>query len=635
MQKLSLLIFWMAFSCQAFAGDDIYSVATIPAALLKDASVVKRMELVRFEISLTNEASLTYKVAYTILNEQGDRWALFQVGYDKLRTVSTFTGTLYDASGKKLKSLKKSDIKDESGMDDVSLADDNRVKWHDFFYKGYPYTVEYEMVMNYKGTMFLPSWTPQEIYNMSVQHSLLQVVCPASNPLHYKTFMYNPPPVITADKGNKIYQWEVKDLQTKESEFASPAWYKLTPSVFLTTERFTLENYQGSNASWRDFGKFVYDLKANRDALPADVKQKVHDLTAGLKTNMEKITVLYKYLQQHTRYISIQLGVGGWRPFDAKFVVEKKYGDCKALTNFMYALLKEAGISSLYTVIRAGEDKDYLIKELPGPQFNHVILMVPNGKDTVWLECTSQTLAAGYLSNFTADRLALAVDEAGGKLVHTPKYDYKENLQVRKIKASINQEGTLDATITTDYQAEQQDRIHQLINGLSKDKLMEFLKEDIDLPTYDIRHFNYVEIKSELPVVQEQLELDASNYAISSGKRLFILPNIISRSQRVLNEMKERKYDIELGMAYTDIDTSSITIPDGYTMEAIPAEIDLHTKFGNYQARVKLEGNTISYIRHFECFTGTFPAADYEALRQFYDKVYKADRSKVVLVKNQ
>ena len=102
--------------------------------------------------------------------------------------------------------------------------------------------------------------------------------------------------------------------------------------------------------------------------------------------------------------------------------------------------------------------------------------MVPQAKDTVWLECTSQILPAGYLGNFTSDRYALAVDENGGTLVRTPVYGYKENLQVRNIKATINETGNLDAQIFTRYKAEQQDRLFQVIKGLSKDKLLMILK---------------------------------------------------------------------------------------------------------------------------------------------------------------
>ena len=180
-------------------GDESYAVGNIPDSLLKNANVVKRAEVSRFEITEKNRARFFYKVAYTILNEQGDRWAYYSEGYDKLRSIESFDGTLFDANGRKIKSLKKSDIKDVSGTDE-SLADDNRVKWHSFFYKVYPYTVEYETEVRYKGTMFLPDWIPQEKPVMSVQSSILAVVAPADNPLRYKMFNYPGQPAIVDGK---------------------------------------------------------------------------------------------------------------------------------------------------------------------------------------------------------------------------------------------------------------------------------------------------------------------------------------------------------------------------------------------------------------------------------------------------
>lgn len=621
----------------AWAGGpgESYAVENISPELLKNVNVVKRMEMMHYEITENNKAILRYKVAYTILNEQGDQWAYFSEGYDKLRSIESFDGTLFDASGKKIKSLKKSDIKDVSGDDDASLADDNRVKWHSFFYKVYPYTVEYEVELKFKGTMFLRDWIPQEKPVMSVQQSGLTVISPASNPLRYKMFNYKGEPVISDDKANKVYTWEVKDISGFEPEYAAPAWHEITTSVFLATEKFTLEDYEGSNANWKDFGKFVYDLKKDRDALPDDVKQKVHELTDGLADEKAKIRKLYEYMQQNTRYISIQLGIGGWQPFDAKYVATKKYGDCKALSNFMYSLLKEAGIRSVYTVITAGNDNDYLLTDLPSSQFNHVILFVPNGKDTTWLECTSQTTAAGYMGGGTGNRYAVAIDENGGSLVRTPKYGSNENLQVRHITATIDQQGYLETVIKTKYRAEQQDRLHAVTNGLSKDKLMEFLKEDIELPTYDVRSFDYKEEKEALPVIDETLDLVADNYATVSGKRFFVVPNIMTRTHRKLKAEENRKYDLVLDFEFKDVDSVTITIPEGYAPESVPPDINLNTKFGKYSASVKLSGTKIIYNRSYEHFSGRFPAKDYPELVKFYDTIYKADRSKVVLVKNE
>lgn len=636
MKSLLVGLFCFYAAMASGTGDEPdYAIANIPKELMKNAHAVKRTEEVLFEITEGNRATYRRKVAFTILDEQGDAWSYFGESYDKLQSIESFEGTLFDANGKKIRSLKKADIKDVSGHDEGSLADDNRVKWHSFFYKVYPYTVEYEIEVRYKGTMFMPNWIPLEKPLLSTQYSRLTVISPVLNPLRYKMFNYKGEPVITQNKNNKIHVWEVKDLPALTDEYASPSWRKITTSVFLATERFVLEDYQGSNASWKDFGKFVYDLKKDRDVLPDDVKQKVHQLTDGITYDKEKIRKLYEYMQQNTRYISIQLGVGGWQPFDAKYVGTRKYGDCKALSNFMFSLLKEAGIRSVYTVIRAGDDNDYLLADLPSSQFNHVILFVPGEKDTTWLECTSQTKAAGYLGSGTEDRYAVAVDENGGSLVRTPKYGLKENLQLRKINADLDEEATLKLRARTRYFALQQDAINNLINNLSKDKVKESLHEQLDFATYDIGNFEYKENKSSLPSIEESLNITVSNYATVTGKRLFINPNIMTRTHRKLSAGEERKYDIELGWEYRDVDTVEINLPSGYSTESMPADVSISSKFGKYNCSVKLQGNQLVYYRSMEHYSGRFPARDYADLVKFYETIYKADRNKVVLVKNQ
>ncbi|MBS1654545.1 MAG: DUF3857 and transglutaminase domain-containing protein [Bacteroidetes bacterium] len=627
------IVLLLSFSFSKASGGDEYNVANIPEALKKNANVIKRMEDSRFVITDANKGKYYYKVAYTILSEAGDKWSYFSEGYDKLMSIESFDGTLFDATGKKIKSLKKGDIKDVSGNDDANLADDNRVKWHSFFYKVYPYTVEYEVEIHFKGTMFLPDWVPQERPVMSVQQSRVMVQAPSANPVHYKMYNYKGEPVISDDKDTKTYTWEVKDINAVVDEYARPAWSTVTTSVFMASESFVMEDYKGSNASWKDFGHFVYDLKKDRDQLPDDVKQKVHELTDKLSDEKDKIRVLYDYMQHNTRYISVQLGIGGWQPYDAKYVAKNKYGDCKALANFMFSLLKEAGVKSYYTLVKAGEGEDDIITDLPSSQFNHVILCVPVKADTMWLECTSQTVAPGYMGGFTGNRHALLVDEDGGHLVETPRYGIKDNLEIRHVKAKLEDDATLTVVANTSYKAIQSDERHGLINSLSKDKIKEYLHDDLDFATYDITSFDYKENKNELPVVDETLNIEVSNYATITGKRLFILPNVMTRTHRKLKLDEERKYSISLDFPFRDVDTVEIEIPAGYSIESMPSDVDLKTKFGTYSCKTKLADNKIVYYRTREQYQGLFPAKDYPALVEFYDAIYKADRNKLVMVK--
>ncbi|HXB07106.1 MAG TPA: DUF3857 and transglutaminase domain-containing protein [Puia sp.] len=620
----------------ARAGDKIdYSVAAIPPELLKNANAVVRWDETRFEVTDVDRAREIRRYAITILNERGDDHAEFAKDYDKLHSIESVEGNLYDAAGKKVKSLKKADLGDYSGSGGENLMVDDRIKTHNFYCKNYPYTVEYQVEIKYYYTMFFPRWVPMKGEHISVQDSRIVLVCPTDYKFRYKAFNYAHEPVVQTERSTSTYTWTLNNAPAIEDEYASPTWYEMTPVVCLGPDQFGVEGYKGNMQSWQDFGKFVYALKQGKDVLPETIRQKVHQLTDTVNDPHEKVRKLYEFMQANTHYISIQLGIGGWQPFDAKYVAEKKYGDCKALSNYMYALLKEAGIGSFYTLVAHGTAGHFIMADFPSQQFDHVILCVPLKTDTVWLECTSQTLPAGYLSGFTSDRYVLLVDENGGKLVRTPKYKMNDNLQTRKTVATIDAEGNLSALIATRYQAEQMDDLEQLVTGLSKEKLMKVLKSEIDLPTYDIRKFDYQEVKSSMPSIFENLDLVAPNYAQVSGKRLFLAPNIINRWQRRLTAVENRKYDIILYYEYKDVDTTEISLPAGYQPESIPADVDLRSDFGHYRCSVKFQQDKIIYYRSLEKNSGRWPSKEYADMTKFYEQLYKSDHARVVLVKKE
>lgn len=614
------------------ANDGKYPASSIPENLTKDADVVKRMEEIEFTVNSIKEATLHYKYALTILNENGDKYAGISEWYDKFQHISSVEGYLYDGNGRQLKKMKMKDMQDVSAVDDISLVDDNRRKLYSFYYKSYPYTVEYEVTVKMDQTFNFPSWLPQEYPNLSVEQSSFTVITPQDYILRYKNFNYKNEPVETTEKNKKIYTWKVSQLLPVKKEFAAPRWHEITPSVSIAPTEFEIEGVKGDMTSWKDFGKFIYELKKDRDQLPDDVLQKVKTLTANAKTEVEKIQILYNFLQQNTRYISIQLGIGGWQPYDAAYVSKKGYGDCKALTNYMYSLLKAAGIKSYYTLIKAGDYDHYLMEDFPCNQFNHAVLCVPLQKDTMWLECTSQTNAPGYMGEFTGNRKALLIDENGGTLVATPHYGVKENVLFRNIKATLDAEGNLNMKVVTKYAGTQQDDLSLMIHSLSKDKVQKELQRELEFGTYNVNNFKYEETKSILPQLNEDLDITVSSYAAITGKRIFIQPNIFNRTGVKIEEEENRTVDLVFYSEYKDDDTYEIDIPEGYELESAPEDVSIKTKFGIYTSAAKLIGKKIIYHRTMEKLSGRFPAKDLSQLSKFYEDIYRADRSKMVLV---
>lgn len=610
-----------------------YSSATISPELKENANIVVRLQEDDIQVKSKGSAVIRNHYVYTVLNSGGDKYAEFVTHYDKLRKIVSVDGNLYDANGIKIRSIKKGEIKDYSNTSENDLADDSRIKHHSFSHRIYPYTIEYESVVEYDGIFYLPAWIPVFSENISVEKSILKVTAPSDYQLRYKAYNYKNEPVISRIKDNSEYNWEISQYTAVKKEVYSPSWHEITPSVLLAPSAFEMQRYEGTMNSWQEFGTFMYKLNAGRDQLPSGIKQKVHQLTDGLTDNRQKINTLYKYLQQNTRYISIQLGIGGWQTLDAGFVAGNGYGDCKALTNYMYALLKEAGIKSYPALISAGSSEDPLISDFTSNQFNHVILCVPQVKDSIWLECTSQSAQPGYLGSFTGNRQALLVDEKASALVWTPAYSAKDNIQVRNIKAVINEEGLLQANVETRYSAIQQDDLDILLKMSSKDQLAEHMRNKFDLSSYEVENFSHEKDKQTLPAIQEKVSLKVKNFASVSGKRLFINPNILSVTSFKIKDAANRKFDFDIKLSFTDLDSVVIDIPAGYKPESVPKDVNISLPSAQYRSSIKLDQGKIIYTRFYMQSVTRIPVSKTAEVTDFFDKKYKSDHSRIVFVK--
>ena len=472
---------------------------------------------------------------------------------------------------------------------------------------------------------------PRAGEGISVEHSRFSVLSPAGYQFRHKAFNYPGDPVVDGNTRS----WTVKDLPAVRSEALSPPWHEYNPMVILGPTDFQVDNYKGNMSSWQDFGRFVYTLNAGRDQLPPSIQQVVRSITDTSLSSREKVMRLYEFLQRSTRYVSIQLGIGGWRPYDAKYVATNGYGDCKALTNYMYSLLKEAGINSYYALVRAGKNEKFITTDFPSQQFNHVILCVPLPGDTIWLECTSQTLQAGYLDELTTDRYSLLVDASGGRLVRTPAYGSDANRRTRKIEASLAADNGLRVSTRTDYSGLQQEEIHGMGNHLAPEKMQALLSAKFDFPGYRLERFDYQQGMSDVPSITETLGIFMENFAAVTGRRLFIVPNIMSQSHQRYENDTARRNDIMTGYPAVLTDSVIIELPQGYGPEEMPNDIHLDTPFGSYHASIILSGNKLMYYRQLKRNGGRFAAAQWNEFASFHEAIYRADRNRVVLVRNE
>ncbi|MFB9213131.1 DUF3857 domain-containing transglutaminase family protein [Echinicola jeungdonensis] len=378
------------------------------------------------ELTSNFEVILTVKKKIRVFNQDGLDHAYIGIFHDEFTSIEKFRGEITDPkTGKRIDRLKKKDLTDVSRISNMSIYEDSRISYYELKTGRFPIEVEWEYTTKTDGNVGLPIWRPAPNDHQRVSSSYFKIIYPNHLGLRYKAENIGESPKITHKVGITQLEWELKDhFVLEEPDEEDEIMIKFAPN------HFSMEGYSSNMETWKGFGQWIQKLNKGKSVLPEKAKTKVAELIAGREKEVEKIRVLYQYLQDNYRYVSIQLGIGGLMPMSATEVFAMKYGDCKGLSMFMKALLQEAGIPSNYTLVKAGEDAGEVEADFSSNQFNHVILQVPLEKDTVWLECTSKTLPAGFLGDFTMGRNVLVINEEGGALQSTPKYNSTEFNQI-------------------------------------------------------------------------------------------------------------------------------------------------------------------------------------------------------------
>ncbi|WP_188815377.1 DUF3857 domain-containing protein [Hymenobacter cavernae] len=630
-----------ALAAAAGGKEPHYPVATLAPALRENAHAVIRTEEETLLVKSAGRTVRTVRRATTVLDEAGANWATQLVYYDQLSSVSYLRGTVYDAEGQAVRQLRASDVKDYGLSDGFSLATDARGRVADLRQPSYPYTVSFEYEVVSDNSLFYTTWQPQSDEQLAVEQASFRVLTPASLPLRFQE-RHLPKGVAVAhsQQGDlQVYQWELTALPAQEEEPYGPPLSEMVPAVATAPTTFEVQGHRGSLTSWQDLGLWNYELNTGRDVLPEAVQARVAALVKDAPDERTRIRRVYDMLQSSTRYVSVQLGLGGWQTIPATNVSNTGYGDCKALSNYCMALLKAAGVQSYCALVRA--DEPDIRTDFPSNQFNHVVLCVPLTKaakrDTVWLECTSQNTALGYMGSFTGNRHALLLTPGGGQIVCTPRYGAAENRRERRADVYLDAQGSATAMLHTRRTGLEQDQFSQLLHGLDPAQQKKRIAESLPLSNFSISKFALTDdAKAAIPTINETLGLTLPQFGTPSGRRVFVVPNLLSRLPAVSAPVGERQTDIWLASAFSHADTVRIHVPAGFQTESIPAPVKLTTAFGTYSTQMQtLPDGTLQYVRSLHMPRTRFPRTEYPAYVEFRRKINAADKAQLVLVKTE
>jgi hypothetical protein len=495
---------------------------------------------------------------------------------------------------------------------------------------GYPCTIDVQYKRRTTSYLELPNWFIN-FDDAATELFRYEVMVPASLDIRHRTLNFTVTPAIETIGSVKRYVWQARNIKAKrvESEGFEPA--RFLPQVEVAPNEFSYDGFKGSFRSWKDFGAWNYALYNEKEPFNTERVSEIKALVAHTENRDEMIRILYRYLQKNMRYVSIQLGIGGFKPFAVGFVDDKKYGDCKALTNYMRYLLKTVGIMSYPALINAGHNKIPADPAFPTDPFNHVILCIPGTKDTTWLECTSNSNKAGELGTFTENKKALLLTEAGGVLVNTPKTDYRLNSVITNNTVTIGPEG--DAAIdNTTLSGGDAASFFQYVSQLTSDEQKERLVQTL---LYKNPDAFVAKTQTENDDVIFQINRAYSKlFHLKAGSKYFY-PLCINKLATDNLKPFQRTMDFLFAFPYQKTDTTVFQLPEGFTLDAIPENKEIKTMQSVYKRTCSYDkaSRRLTTISVLALQEHVIPAAAYAGIVAFFREVNELENESFVVTK--
>ena len=580
-------------------------------------------------------ATVNEKLSFTINNERGKDMASTVLVCSPYEKLAKFEGTAVDAQGKVLHKFKKSELT-KTELTENFTTDDYRMIL-DYTPPCYPITITWEWQLDMSGgwvtyPSFLPY--PYRSRDVKVEHASYKLSLPKNADCFYKKVNFDGEVYeSTAENGGKVYSVEATDLEFPDAGSYSATLSEQIPRVFFASSDFEFRGVAGKRTDWKEFGAWIYKLASQDFKFSPSFEQQIRAMTDTCRSDISKIDVLYRYLEKTTRYVSIQLGIGGLKPLPVEYTHKTGFGDCKGLSNYMRAMLDVVGIPSYFTIISTENRRltsDFAIAN----QCNHAILCVPQGNDTIWVECTNPSLPLGYVHEDIAGHDALLATPEGGKFITLPQYADSLNFQRSQVIVNLAADGTASMSLEQKSLYRQYEDKKPL-RYFEEKKFRENLLSMIYAPSGTFKSSSIVEEKNPLsaPCMTINADLENIHYGTVTGNRLFVPANPMHKNYRAVKKDEKREQDVIIRYGYVDEEEMEFIIPEGYELENKPEALVVKEPFGTFTWAVVPDGKTVKVITRLEKHSGQWPASIYQKIQEFEKNVEKHYNQRIVLKK--
>jgi transglutaminase-like putative cysteine protease len=441
-----------------------------------------------------------------------------------------------------------------------------------------------------------------------------------------RTFYFNKPhvPGITEEvkeQGDqRIYRFVALNVPPIDPEPSAPPFGEMLGHVHVSTYK-----------SWDEMAAWYWGLVKDQFVADDDVRRRVAEATRGLKDDRAKARAIYDYVVEKTRYVALEFGIHGFKPYSCAQIFARGFGDCKDKATLIVTMLKEVGIPATIVIVRTGMRGDFETEPASLAPFDHAIAYVPSLD--LYLDGTAEYTGSSELPAMDRGALALQVNEGRAKLVHLPDPPASESVTSRKLDVAVAADGSAQIEAFSEVNGANasgyRQRYHAEVSR--KQRITEDLAVDfagLEVLSVDAPDIDNVEEKVAIHVRGKARDLarrDGETMSIPVGPREHMV--------RDLAPLSQRKLDIRIQAMTTTENDWTIHLPSGMRLIRGPLASEVRSAFGVVRVDVEQSMAVVHVKTTVTLDRSRIAASDYSALRAWCEAADRILGQRVVVSK--
>ena len=474
-----------------------------------------------------------------------------------------------------------------------------------------------------------------------VLQSKLRVEAPANWEVEFKPMLGWNPTALPPDRQERgeglVLEWTKTDLLGHREEPLAPGFddRSLKVAVRLARWQTAKGEIRTTNQSVEDFGRMLAELQAGTAEPTLEIRATTEKILAEVGEHpAARAAALYRWVQENIRYVAIEVGLGGWRPYRAAEVFDNRYGDCKDKATLLKAMLEVAGINSYMATLysHSGMPRPYVFPNL-GINSNHAILAVQLGDELIIADPTERTVPFGRLPPRDQEVELLVIDEKQPRIIETYGAPAEANFQHFLFDLVRKDGGGWEGTASIVMRGDDHDRLqYHLLSAKGSDEVGDSLGKRLPLEPHFYRSHPEWEHTTEdgEAVLRARLGVSFEVAETRAGDRVifrlgeFLEPPVedFDPGERsapvVFRTRRTRSAELRL-------------VLDGERVERLPEPVEVESPVGRYTLTWTEEDGHLVARRSFVLDQRIIPPESYDALVQFVETIFAAERAPVVL----